>query len=222
MIVEWGTGLWGEGNWGGVNQNIYGDRRNIIEAEQQWDSAIDFSNKSNTHSLVDALTEEYDRIDQNLTDIYQQTHINSAYGEELDQFGELVDVERKQNESDGKYRARIKATFRASTIGTTYDEFIEFCATALNTDVDGLSFTTDYENKPANITVGAETTIYESSGFTKNEITELLAAGVPAGHEVTVVEGGSFRLKSDGETDDPEAGLTSDTTDEGGTLIGEL
>ena len=200
----------------------YSENRNIATAEQNWQSTLSFSDKSNIHSLIDTLTSEYDRIDKNLSEIYDQTHINSATGEELDQFGELVSVERKQNESDEKYRARIKGTFRASTIGTTYDQFVEFCITTLNTDSDNLFFRTDYENNAATVTVGAETEIYESSGFTESEIIELLSKGVPAGHEVNVVEGGSFELKADGEPDDPTEGLTSDTTDEGGTLIGEL
>lgn len=200
----------------------YSENRNIQSAKQNWSSALVFAEQSNTYRLINALTSTYNAIDDDLEDIYTQTHVNSATGRELDQFGELVNVERKYNEGDDKYSTRIKAAFRASTIGTTYNQFVQFCGTIFNTDVDNISFVTDYINNPATITVGVESFIFDGTGFTKSEIIDILGSGVPAGHEVDVVEGGSFRLKSDGEDDDPSEGLTSDTTDTGGTVFEEL
>jgi hypothetical protein len=196
--------------------------RNITEAEQQWESAIDFSPRSNTYKLFRALLSVSERIDNDLEEIYEQTHINSATGSELDQFGELVDVDRETGEGDDRYRARIKAAFRASTIGTTFDQFTEFAATVLNTNLSNLNFATQYKADPGTVRVGASPEVYDQLNITEQDAKELLGRGVPAGHEVIILEGGTFRLKADGDTDDPSKGLTADDITSGGTLAEDL
>lgn len=204
------------------NYDILAEKRNIAEAESEWDSPIEFSENSNTHRLIEALLTEADRVDTNLENIYEQQHVDSATGKELDQFGELVNVERKTGEGDDKYRARIKAAFRASTMGATFDQFVEFCANILNTDITNLNFRTNYGARPATVNVGADPSVYDSVNLTDAEVRDLLGEGVPAGHEVRVLEGGTFRLIADGQTNDPDKGLTSDSISSGGTLAADL
>lgn len=219
---SWGDGSWGTSYWGTERYNIISDNQNIKEAEAVWDSGIEFASGSNTHRLMRALLSQADRMDDDLEEIYEQHHINSATREELDAFGKLVNVKRKSGEPDDKYRSRIKATFRASTIGTTFDQFTEFCATVIDTDIDNLNFTTPYDNNPATVVVGADSDVYDNATLTPTEVQTLLESGVPAGHAVSIVEGGTFRLKSDGDTDDPDKGLTSDSISSGGTLSEDL
>lgn len=197
-------------------------QRNIRTAEDEWDSAIDFADGSNTHRLVETLLTVFDETDEDIEEIYKQTHINTATGRELDQYGELVDTERKYNESDDKYRARIKASFRAATIGTTFEQFTEFVAVVLNTNIDNLRFLTPYERNPATVDVSANASVYNDSNLTNQDVINLLERGVPAGHEVRVFEAGTFRLKSDGDGDDPAKGVTSDAIETGGTLRADL
>jgi hypothetical protein len=220
--MSWGDNSWGYGYWGNEYYDRIEDDRNISEAVAEWDSAIEFAPESTMYRLVDALLAEADRIDANLEEIYEQQHVASATGDDLDQFGRLVDVDRETGESDDKYRARIKAAFRASTISATWDEYVEFAASVLSTDVDNLNFRTNYGGLPANVNVGAQPEVYESLDLTSEEVAELLGRGVPAGHEVTLLEGGTFRLKADGENDDASAGLTADGIDTGGTLAEDL
>lgn len=198
------------------------DDRNISEAEREWDSPVDFSPNSNTYALMDALLSVSDRIDNDLEEVYEQIHIDSATGRELNKIGELVDVDRDTGEGDDKYRARIKASFRAATIGTTFDQFVQFCATVLSTQIDNLNFRTNYDAAPAAVTVGADPSVYDDVNLSSSEVINLLGRGVPAGHEVRVVEGGTFRLKQDGEEDDPEKGLTADDISTGGTLAEDI
>jgi hypothetical protein len=198
------------------------DNRNISEAEQQWGYPLVFTKGSNNRKLLDVFTDVLDQADTDIENIYNQQHINSATGDDLDKFGELVNVERKSSESDDKYRARIKATFRASTIGTTFDQFTEFCAEILETNIQNLNFNTPYVSNPATVVVGAEESIYTNLGFTNSEISNLLQKASPVGHNVDVVVGETFRLKSDGNTDDATKGLTSDSIEAGGTLTSDL
>lgn len=198
------------------------DGRNIAEADAEWKSGIAFTSQSNTYKLVKALLSEADRIDGELEEIYDQTHINTATGKNLEKIGDLVDVNRQTGEGDGKYRARIKGNFRASTTGTTYNDFSEFVATVLNTDIDNLNFLTSYDAEPATVTVNADPSIYQNTVLTAQDIVSIVEQGVPAGHAVNLTEGGTFRLKEDGDIDDPSKGLTSDSISTGGTLAEDL
>lgn len=196
-------------------------RRNISEAENRWGYALTFTKGSNNRKLFEAFATLFNDQDTDIENIYNQQHINSATGDELEKFGELVNVKRKSGESDDSYRARIKAVFRASTIGTTYDQFTEFCAEILTTNIENFNFNTPYGSNPATIVVGAEESIYADVGFTNQTIADLLQRAAPAGHSVDVVIGGTFRLKSDGETDDADKGLTADNIETGGTLTSD-
>lgn len=198
------------------------DDRNVTEAEGEWDSPITIAPGSNMRSLIRALLSEADRVDEDLEEIYEAQHIDSATGEELNTWGRLVDVTRKTGEGDDKYRTRIKAEFRQSTIEPTFDQFSEFCASVLNTDIENLEFILNLSGDPATVDIGINAQVVEDSALTAKEIEDLFGGGVPAGHEVQTFAGGTFRLKSDGQTDDADLGLTSDSISTGGTLAEDL
>lgn len=198
------------------------DNRNVVTAEQEWDSAIDFGDGSNTYKLVNALLQQADRIDDDLDRVYHSHHIDTAEGKELEQYGKLVNAPRKSGESDEKYRTRIKAEFAQAKTNTDFDSFVEFCSAVLNTSPQNFEFSTNYGGNPATVVVAADASLYESSDLTAAQIADIFDGGVPAGHAVSVLEKGTFRLKTDGETDDADKGLTSDSIETGGTLAADI
>ena len=198
------------------------DNRNTTKAAQEWDSAIDFAPDSNAYGLVDALLSEADETDDILGKVYHAHQIETAQGKELDQFGKLVNVQRKSGESDAKYRVRIKAEFAQSRTGTTFNDFVEFAASTLGTDIQNIDVRTDYERLPAVVTVFASPQTYEENALASAELADILSGGVPAGHEVNAQGSGTLRLKSDGEQDEASKGLTSDSIETGGTLAADL
>lgn len=200
------------------NYNRITDDRNLSGAARNWDSPLAIAPGSNMRALVSALLSEADRMDSDLEDIYAAQHINSATDGDLDTWGRLVRVDRKTGEGDDSYRARIKAEFRQSTIGTTFDEFTEFSAAVLNTDISNLDFTLEHDRTPATVLVGADASVYNNINLSNSDVVELLGGGVPAGHAVRVIERGTFEVKADGATDDADKGLTSDGITTGGTL----
>lgn len=205
-----------------MTHDIIEDGRNILTAGREWDSGIAFGPVTNTYKLTRSILSAADRIDSDLERIYDAHHIDSATGEDLRKFGELVNVDRQTGESDGRYRARIKANFRASTIGTTFDEFAEFTGSVLSTSLDNVDFLTSYDARPATVDIAADAAVYDDVDLAAGDLSDILGQGVPAGHEVRVLERGTFRLKVDGETDDPDKGLTSDSITSGGTLAADL
>jgi hypothetical protein len=275
---------------------IDGDRRNLSEAEQNWDYALTFNRESTNKRLFKVFSELFDLADDDITEVYNTQHINSTSGGDLDKFGDLINVDRKSGEinsdeyiygfpfgdtlkdgesftvkknkkyfiqqditinglltvngevlsqssftgtgvingtgaisgdredvfSEDKYRARIKATFRASTMGTTYDQFVEFCSNVLSTSFENIEFITLYDANPAVITVRAPERVFNDIGFTPSNIDSLLGKGVPAGHTVNTEISGTFEVKPDGAEDDPDKGLTADNIETGGTLLEDL
>jgi len=198
------------------------DDRNIAEADSEWDSGIAFSPGNNTYALMRALLTEADRIDSDLEDIYDQHHVNTATGDDLEKIGDLVNVRRQTGESDNRYRSRIKGKFRAATTDTTFDQFVEFTASVLSTEISNVEFLTSYGARPATVGVATDSSVYDSLSLSASNLADLLDDGVPAGHRVRVLERGTFRLKQDGDTDDPDQGLTGDRISTGGTLAADL
>lgn len=198
------------------------DGRNISTATQEWDSAIDFGTSSNTYRLVRALLSQAERVDDDLESVYHSQHIDTATGEELEQFGALVNAPRKSGEPDSKYRTRIKAEFAQAKTDTNFDSFVEFCATILGTNISNLEFTTNYSGNPATVTLRANPDVFDAVSLTAPEVVDIIGGGVPAGHEVAVQETGTFRLKADGDTNNADKGLTSDSISTGGTLAADL
>jgi hypothetical protein len=197
--------------------------RNVKTAQDEWESpAVDIGTKSNTYALVNTLTDVFDQEDKNLSEIRRAHHIDTATGEELEQFGRLVQLDRKQGELDSKYRARLKVQYRVGNIGTTFDEFAEFTSTLLSTDLDNIEFVSDLAADPATAQIAADLEVFNAVSLSESEIIDFLGEGVPAGHEVKVLERGTFRLKSDGDPDDPDKGLTGDSISTGGTLAADL
>lgn len=196
----------------------YEDRRNTAEASNAWENrGIEFTETSNTYQLMRALLSYADDYDDRLSETHASQHINTAGGDHLDRIGELVQLGRKSGEPDGKYRARLKVQFRVGSITPTFDNFAEFSAAVLDTSVDDVEFHFP-SDKSATVRVSADESVYEDAALTSDEAAEFLARAVPAGHAVEALQSGSFRLKSDGDSDDPSRGLTSDTTSDGGTL----
>lgn len=194
------------------------DDRNIATAEDEWDSGIRFDENSSTHALIEALLSQTNRIDDELDDIYHQQHIDTATGGQLERIGDLVDVQRQSGESDEKLRSRIKAEFAQGTADATFDDFVEFTAAALNTSVQNITLRNDYPADPATVSVIVDANLFDNTGFTVSELAELFGGGVPAGHEVKIIERGTFRVKTDGTSSDADKGLTSDSITTGGTL----
>jgi len=125
FVIGYGEGGYGSSTYGGIVD------RNLPFAVREWDSVATIEDGSNNRSLVRSLLESTDNIDESLARIYSDHHINTSTGEALDRIGDFVGVPRQTNETDTRYRTRIKANFRAGTIEPTTDNFTEFVITLL-------------------------------------------------------------------------------------------
>ena len=219
-LETWGEGLWGDGYWGIEYINIIEDDRNIADATREWDIPPTIQEDTNNYALLNALITSLDDVDDSLERIYSGHHINTAAGDDLDKIGTFVGVSRETAESNSRYRTRIKARFRAGTIEPTTDNFAEYVTAILDTSEE--NFVLIRQDFIPEVIVSAQSGVWENNDLTAETLIDLLDNAVPAGHSVAVQERGTFRLKVDGEVDDPDQGLTSDSIETGGTLAANL
>jgi len=219
-IETWGEASWGDGYYGVEYLNIITEGRNINDAISEWNIPPTIQKESNNYDLLRGLLQSVNEVDESAELIYNAHHINTSAGEDLDRIGQFVGVGRESAESDSRYRTRIKARFRAATIEPTTDNFTEFVSAILATDID--NFTLILQQSRPEVIISAQSEIWEQNSLTAETFVDILETGVPAGHAVTVQERGTFRLKVDGEVDDPDRGLTSDSIETGGTLASDL
>jgi len=223
MIDVWGQSTWGDAYWGDFpDREKIPLARNVPVATANWESAATIADGSTNNTLIQSLlAQTADSLDQDLEDTWANHHINTAQGDALDRIGEFVNVARQTNESDAKYRTRIKARFRAGNIDPTIDNFLEFVASVFAVSPD--NFTLDRTPSVPVITVSANDEIWQQNDLSIAETQELFERAVPAGHTVQLQQaGGTFRLIDDAGINDPAAGLTSDSIDTGGTLTFDI
>jgi hypothetical protein len=107
-------------------------------------------------------------------------------------------------------------------MGATFEDFVEFTLAVLTTEEENIEFATNYAARPATIDVRADSSVYSQVNMSSQDVVDILGKGVAAGHEVRVIEEGTFELKADGDADDASKGLTADNNSSGGTLAEDL
>jgi len=161
---------------------------------------------------------DYDaKLGNNLRRLRNNVHINSARDVSLDKFGALVNLPRKQEETDVEYRTRIKTTFRASTTGTTINETIEFIANILQTDTEYVTLERQTTTEPV-LTLTVDNSALERLSVTTETFVELVNQVIPSSHRIDVIGRGTLTVRGAAQENDPTKGLVAAGESGGGTL----
>lgn len=197
---------------------------NIDNVLDEWDnSALDTHPSSHLYKLLKSIANSFDEQDKDLENIYDQHIISQAGGDSLERLGQLGGVNRKTGESDDKYRQRIKSNLATGRTDTTFETTVEIVATIMEGNLDQIELENRFDaSEPAKVFVWIEDTLVNNSALTGSEIVSLLEQLVPAGHRVEGRSQGTFEVKSDGQIDDADLGLTGDNISTGGTLSSDL
>lgn len=174
--------------------------------------------------LGGALAEEKATIRRQLDFLREARHINDAAGEQLDDIGAIAGIARQEDESDDKYRARIKTTLIAARSSGRFTDILQTTAAIVEADTDRIELETQFDSDPGTAFVYVRTADVEDSVLTVTEIQELLNDAVLAGHRVEVIAQGAtpFTVINDAQVNDPDHGLTSDAISTGGGLVSDI
>lgn len=207
-------------------ENIYSigvDHNSVEDVADGWDNdGIPF--REENRQLGGALSEEKHYVKRQLDFVRQARHVDDASGVQLDRIGLTAGVRRKENEGDARYRARIKATVIAGRSSGTFDDILSATTSILDTSEDNVELSTDFDTNPSTAFIYVHPSALDATPLTANDLTTVLSDVVLAGHRIEVVRQGSnpFTFIDDTMVNDPDTGLTSDSTQIGGGLVSDI
>lgn len=213
------TPYFGGGQFG---QGLYAyHTEQMVSIRNAWDSGgLSLHPESSIYALLSALAMPLGILSDDLVEIHDAQHINTARNGELGLIGDLADIERQTNETDTRLRARIIAAIRAGVTGTTHEDVLQFLASLLEVDSSRIDMDRTPE-QPGVATARINATDLQQATLTQEDVSRLGTKVVPAGHRLEITLQGTFEVESDDYDVPPERSISSDSF-EGGTLAGDI
>lgn len=174
-----------------------------------------------TDYLMQIFAHELALLSDEIDLLYDERFIGSATGRQLDHLGRPVGVQRETDETDSRFRKRVKIGYAKASSDTSYETFGSLTLNVLDANPSDVSVEPPTDSG-GDVTVRLGQQIIEDSKFTASEIGDMLSDAVAAGHRVDIVEEGTFELSSDTYTPPADTGLTDDAGTTGGTIEGDL
>lgn len=199
------------------------EHNSVDDFADAWDNdGIPF--REENRQFGGALSESNDYVKRQLDFVRQAHHIDDASGVQLDRLGLTAGVRRKENEGDDRYRARIKATVIAGRSSGTFDDILSATTSILDTSEDNVELDTEFSTDPATAFIYVHPSALDATPLTASDLTTILSDVVLSGHRIEVVRQGSnpFTFVDDTMVNDPDLGLTSDSTQTGGGLASDI
>lgn len=165
---------------------------NTEEIVKDWDHPIQPHETDNLYKLLEVISSENDRLDLELNELYENRFLDTATGLELEKVGDLVGVNRKTGESDGKLRKRIRGAFAAQASDTTYESFANTAISILEADLSEIEFVTPPDTPPKVVEIQLDGSVFNGIPLTKNELVILLNGAVSIDARVRIKETGTF------------------------------
>lgn len=213
------TPYFGGGRFG---QGLYAyHTEQMIAIRDAWDSGgLSLHPDSNIYTFLEALAMPLGLLSDDLVEIHDAQHIDTARDGEIDLLGDLADVNRERNEPDARLKKRIIASLVAGTTGTTHSDVLQFLESILETSGGNIRIDRA-PNRPGVAIVEVPRSALQMATLTADDISELATTVVPAGHRIEVIVSGTFEVESDDYDVPPERSLSSDDF-QGGTLAGDI
>lgn len=141
-----------------------------------------------------------------VADLVDERFVDTATQKQLGMIGELFGVDRRPDEGDVHFRARIKSQLPRNTTSTTIDEVLRISAELLNTDPQRLTLIEDHDVEPARFDIHVEDIVFDDSTITVSDFETLLQDVRAAGVKANATIGQQFTHRS---VDDYDNGVNS-------------
>lgn len=167
---------------------------------KHWEHPIEPHESTNLYKLLTVLHSENKRLDANLDDLYDERFLDTATGKELEKIGELVGINRKDQESDEKLRVRIRAGFAAAASDSTYESFASAVLSILDASPKAIDIKTPPETHPKVVEVEVDGAVMSESPLTDSELQVLLNGAVSVDAKVNITKTGTFGFDGDDDS----------------------
>lgn len=160
-----------------------------------------FNKENNVLKLVKTIDQSFDELEKLLRDIKDSHFINKADGRSLDFIDSLFNVKRRINESDERYRIRIKLEVATIFNSATINDVKNLVAAALQTKTARVKVKeTDYT---AFFRLGVFRDDLEKAGVTREEFIEFAHLIKPVGVRLFLFEQETFTHRGINDSNDP-------------------
>jgi hypothetical protein len=183
-------------------------------------------------ALIGSYAEIAEAIRATSIEVLAEQYLDFARGQQLEQIGEEVDIQRWNEESDESLRRRIRARFRQIISAGTIDEIRESVAELLDTDSENVEMVEEFEYEVATFDIDLPESAIDESPISESYLHEHVQGMKAAGVEYRSApraEPGWFEFRSEEEYDDdpddtdlgPERGFGAGGWYGGPFLIGD-
>lgn len=159
------------------------------------------------YGYLRAFTSELERLDDDITALYEQRFIETATGPELDKLGAEVGIDRDPGEGDDAYRYRVRLGKAVAASNGTAEDIATILTIAFDEDaLDSISV--EHVTGDPVLSVQVSSSRIEDVPITQSELEGLLRRAIPVGTDITVITDEVFAFaESDGTAPSYGAGF---------------
>ena len=147
------------------------------------------SDASNNYKLLRAPGDQADSLDSEIADAEAALNVTTP-NTDLGRFGNLVGITRREDETDGHYRARVLAEFALSTCEGTESDVLDTLATIIG--IAPANFELDDRSAPGRASVSLPASALDDQALDQSELREIVERLLAASYALDIIVSGTF------------------------------
>lgn len=168
-------------------------------AEEHMKSAFKTDSGSVWDRMLETILLEFELEHETIEHIIDSRFVNDATMYQLDLIADYFGLDRRPNETDGQFRARIKSQLPRHTTNTTIDDIVRVSAQLLDTDPARVNVIESFDIEPARFDVRVEDIVWSEADIDLDDFEALLQDMKAAGVRVNTLTGTQFTHRSQQE-----------------------
>lgn len=152
--------------------------------------------------VLSTILYEFEVENEVIEQIVNGRFVDSAERYQLGMIGDFFGLERRRDEEDGHFRARIKQQIPRHTTTTTIDEILNASAELLDTSTERIHIEENFGIEPARFDVYIEDIVFSEAGIDVDDFEDLLQDLKAAGVKAMATVGKQFTYRSVGDFED--------------------
>jgi hypothetical protein len=181
-----------------------------ILVENQTNKAFRVDEDDRLRALFRAIAKALAVGDSHTEKSYRDRFIDCASDEALDELAKPVDIKRRTDEDDEKFRTRVKAGYGRAASETTLRDFATIALNVLQTSAGEVNIRGTTDDKPV-VVVDTDVSVVDDALFTRSEIVDLLNDAVASAHNVEIQTTGTFEFDGDNYSPSSNTGFGDGT-----------
>lgn len=148
---------------------------------------------SDGRDIVETFKRQMDRLDMEIDELHEQRFVDTATGKHLERIGARFGVEKKEGESEEKFRKRIEGARNASLSRGTYQDVARVAIDIMDTDPSNIDLKRAYETGDEGTgVVTVPGNVIDDSPLTQSEMANILSDAAVGGHRIQIQQSDAF------------------------------